>query len=106
MRRGFTLGADDRVVVIEDVVTTGGSTRETMAVARAAGATVVGAGAIIDRSGGNSNLGVPFHALVTLTLPTYEPDACPDVRGRAAGRQARLAVKFKARSLKPEVRAS
>jgi orotate phosphoribosyltransferase len=77
LRRGFTLGPDDRVVVIEDVVTTGGSTRETMAVATAAGAQVVGAGAVIDRSGGSSNLGVPFHALVSLTLATYQPDGCP-----------------------------
>ena len=77
LRRGFTLGADDRVVVIEDVVTTGGSTRETMVVAEAAGATVVAAGAVIDRSGGAPNLSVSFHSLVTLNLPTYQPDACP-----------------------------
>jgi len=77
LRRGFSLSASDRVVIIEDVVTTGGSTRETMVVARAAGATVVGAGAIIDRSGGSSSLDVPFRALVPLTLPTWEPDVCP-----------------------------
>jgi orotate phosphoribosyltransferase len=77
LRRGFRLGAADRVVVIEDVVTTGLSTRETIAVAEAAGATVVGAGAIIDRSGGASNLGVPFSSLVALSLPTFQPDACP-----------------------------
>jgi orotate phosphoribosyltransferase len=59
------------------VVTTGGSTRETMAVAEAAGAKVVAAGALIDRSGGHSSLGVPFAALVTLTLATYQPDECP-----------------------------
>jgi orotate phosphoribosyltransferase len=77
LRRGFSLSAADRVVVIEDVVTTGGSTRETMVVAQEAGATVVGAGAIIDRSGGRSSLDVPFHALVELALPTYQPEACP-----------------------------
>ena len=77
LRRGFTLSADDRVVVIEDVVTTGGSTRETMVVARQAGATVVGAGSIIDRSGGTSSLDVPFRALVALALPTYDPASCP-----------------------------
>jgi orotate phosphoribosyltransferase len=77
LRRGFALTPVDRVVVIEDVVTTGGSTRETMAVAATAGATVVGAGAIIDRSGGSSKLEVPFRPLVGLTLATYEPDACP-----------------------------
>jgi orotate phosphoribosyltransferase len=77
LRRGFTLAAADRVVVIEDVVTTGLSTRETIAVAQAAGATVVGAGAIIDRSGGSSDVGVPMSSLVTLSLPTYEEAACP-----------------------------
>ena len=77
LRRGFSLSHTDRVVVIEDVVTTGGSTRETMAVASAAGAHVVGAGAIIDRSGGNSSLAVPFSSLVTLTLATYQPEVCP-----------------------------
>ena len=77
LRRGFVLDPTDRVVVIEDVVTTGGSTRETMAVARAAGATVVGAGAVIDRSGGASSLDVPFESLVTLSVPAYQPDACP-----------------------------
>jgi orotate phosphoribosyltransferase len=77
LRRGFSLAPTDRVVVIEDVVTTGGSTRETLAVAVDAGASVVGAGSIIDRSGGRSDLGVPFHPLVAYSLPTYEPDACP-----------------------------
>jgi orotate phosphoribosyltransferase len=77
LRRGFSLQPDDRVVIIEDVVTTGGSTRETMAVAEAAGARVVGAGAVIDRSNGAVNLGVPFHPLETLALPTYPPETCP-----------------------------
>jgi orotate phosphoribosyltransferase len=77
LRRGFTLAPSDRVVVIEDVVTTGLSTRETIAVVTAAGATVVGAGAIIDRSGGTADLGVPFYALERLAFPTYQPDTCP-----------------------------
>jgi orotate phosphoribosyltransferase len=77
LRRGFGLDAGDRVLVIEDVVTTGGSTRETMQVARAAGAAVVGAGAIIDRSGRAGLLDVPFHALASLDVPTFEPDRCP-----------------------------
>ena len=77
LRRGFTLDPADRVLVVEDVVTTGGSTRETMEVARAAGATVVGAASIVDRSGGNAGLGVPYHALLSFALPTYEPDTCP-----------------------------
>lgn len=80
LRRGFSLGPNDRVIVIEDVVTTGGSTRETMAVAEAAGATVVAAGAVIDRSGGAPNLTVPFESLETLSLPTYEADGCPMCR--------------------------
>ena len=77
LRRGFSLEPGETVVVIEDVVTTGGSTRETIEVARAAGARVVGAGAIIDRSGGLQRLDVPFHALAELSLPTYEPASCP-----------------------------
>ena len=77
LRRGFRLEPGEPVLVVEDVVTTGGSTRETIEVARAAGARVVGAAAIIDRSGGNPGLDVPFHALATIALPTYQPDACP-----------------------------
>lgn len=77
LRRGFTLAPGERVLVVEDVVTTGGSTRETIDVARAAGATVVGAASIIDRSGGQQNLDVPYHALATVALPTYQPESCP-----------------------------
>lgn len=77
LRRGFTLAEIDRVLVIEDVLTTGGSTRETMQVARAAGAVVVGARSIVDRSGGTVRFDVPFHALLAVDLPTYQPDACP-----------------------------
>jgi orotate phosphoribosyltransferase len=77
LRRGFSLEPGERVLVVEDVVTTGMSTRETIEVAKAAGATVVGAAAIIDRSGGQQNLDVPFHALATVSLPTYQPEACP-----------------------------
>jgi orotate phosphoribosyltransferase len=77
LRRGFSLSPDEKVLVVEDVVTTGGSTRETVDVARAAGARVVGAAAIIDRSGGQQRIDVPFHALATIALPTYEAAACP-----------------------------
>jgi orotate phosphoribosyltransferase len=84
LRRGFALSPGEKVLVVEDVVTTGGSTRETIAVARAAGAVVVGAAAIIDRSGASTGaadarpgLDVPFHALATVSLPTYQPDSCP-----------------------------
>lgn len=77
LRRGFSLAPGERVLVVEDVITTGKSTRETIDVARASGARVVGAAAIIDRSGGQPSLDVPFHALATLSLPTHEPGACP-----------------------------
>src|SRR5207247_2336096 len=81
LRRGFTLGETDRVLVVEDVMTTGGSTRETIEVARAAGARVVGAAAIVDRIAATvsreSDLGVPFAALLRIDLPIYEPDQCP-----------------------------
>jgi orotate phosphoribosyltransferase len=77
LRRGFSLEPGEKVLVVEDVVTTGGSTRETMDVARAAGAIVVGAGAIVDRSGGKQALDVPFHALLPMDVKTYQPDACP-----------------------------
>jgi orotate phosphoribosyltransferase len=77
LRRGFALDASDRVLVVEDVVTTGGSTRETLDVARAAGAVPVGAAAIVDRSGATADLGVPFSALLRIMFPTYTADACP-----------------------------
>ena len=77
LRRGFTLAPGEKVLVVEDVVTTGGSTRETIDVARAAGAQVVGAASIIDRSGGQQSLDVPYHALATLSVPTYQPESCP-----------------------------
>jgi len=80
LRRGFSLDDHDRVLVVEDVWTTGGSTRETMQVARAAGAQVVGAASIVDRSPSSSargDLGVPFAALLQIDLATYESGACP-----------------------------
>jgi orotate phosphoribosyltransferase len=78
LRRGFIISESDRVLVIEDVLTTGKSTRETMQVARAAGAQVVGAASIVDRSSGQgADLGVPFAALLEITLPIHEPDKCP-----------------------------
>ncbi len=77
LRRGFTLEPGEKVLVVEDVVTTGGSTRETMDVARAAGATVVGACAIVDRSGGKQGLDVPFHALLPMDVKAYKEEECP-----------------------------
>ena len=78
LRRGFALDAGERVLVIEDVLTTGGSTRETIQVAAAAGGEVVGAASIVDRSGGMAEpFDVPFHALLTIDLPTYAAETCP-----------------------------
>jgi orotate phosphoribosyltransferase len=77
LRRGFSLGPEDKVLVVEDVVTTAGSTRETMAVASRAGAEVVGACAIVDRSGGTHGLELPFAALLSMHLPLYAEADCP-----------------------------
>ena len=77
LRRGFTLTAGEPVVVVEDVVTTGKSTREVMEVARASGARVVGVGSLVDRSAGSADLGVPRASLLELSVPTYAADACP-----------------------------
>jgi orotate phosphoribosyltransferase len=77
LRRGFVLAPEDRVLVVEDVVTTAGSTRETMQVARDAGAAVVGACAMVDRSGGRHALDVPFAALLPVDLHTYQESDCP-----------------------------
>ncbi len=77
LRRGFTLDESDRVLVVEDVLTTGGSTRETIDVAKAAGGHVVGAASIVDRSGGAARFDVPLQSLLDMALPTYEQDGCP-----------------------------
>ena len=77
LRRGFTVSPGQTALVIEDVVTTGGSTREVIAVLAAAGARVLAAGSVIDRSGGRVDLGVPRVALATLDAVTYPPEDCP-----------------------------
>ena len=77
LRRGFTLKPGDRVVVVEDVITTGGSTKEVIDIVRAAGAIPVAAGSIIDRSGGAVDLGIPRAALETLSVLAYSPEDCP-----------------------------
>src|SRR5262249_35985799 len=77
LRRGFVIGESDRVLVVEDGLTTGGSRRQTLQEARAGGGRVVGAGAIVDRSNGAVRFDVPFTALLAIDLPTYEPDRCP-----------------------------
>ena len=77
LRRGFSLAPGEPTLVVEDVITTGGSTRDTMAAVERAGGKVVGVGALIDRSGGKADLGVPKAALVTLSVQNYDPANCP-----------------------------
>ncbi len=76
LRRGFTVSPGEKTLVVEDVVTTGGSTRETIEALERAGANVVAAAAIIDRSGGTADVGVPLSALASLKVSSVEPDAC------------------------------
>ena len=77
LRRGFRLEPGQRVFMMEDVVTTGLSSREAIAAIHAAGGEVVAAGALVDRSNGTADLGVPFYPLIRLEVPTYQPDALP-----------------------------
>jgi orotate phosphoribosyltransferase len=76
LRRGFSVTAGERMLVVEDVVTTGGSTRETIQVLQELGAEVVGAASIIDRSSGKADVGVRRVALATLNVPSVEPGVC------------------------------
>jgi len=76
LRRGFSVSSGERVLVVEDVVTTGGSTRETVAALRSQGASVIGAASIIDRSSGQADVGVPRIALATLDVPSVDPAVC------------------------------
>ena len=77
IRRGFSVKNSDRIVVIEDVVTTGKSTRETIEVATASGGRVVGAASVFDRSDTTVSFDVPFQALASVSWPAYEPAVCP-----------------------------
>jgi orotate phosphoribosyltransferase len=77
LRRGFTIRPGERLLVVEDVITTGKSTRETIEVVKRAGGTAVAAGCLVDRSGGKADLGVPYQSLVTLDVPTYTAESCP-----------------------------
>jgi orotate phosphoribosyltransferase len=76
LRRGFNLEAGEPVVVVEDVITTGGSTREVMAAVVRAGARVAAVGSLVDRSGG-VDLGAPLRSLLCIDVPTYPPESCP-----------------------------
>jgi len=77
LRRGFNIARGERCFVVEDVVTTGGSTRETMEVVLQAGGSVTAAGSLIDRTGGKADLGVPRTALAVMDIPAYPPENCP-----------------------------
>jgi orotate phosphoribosyltransferase len=76
LRRGFTVSPNEKTLVVEDVITTGGSTRETVAALQLAGANVVAAASIIDRSSGEADVGVPRHALATLFVTSVDPSVC------------------------------
>lgn len=77
LRRGFSISPGEKVLVVEDVVTTGGSVREVMQVVREAGGVVVGVAALVDRSGGRVDFGVPLWSLVQLEVQSYAPQDCP-----------------------------
>ena len=77
LRRGFRLEPGSKVLMVEDVVTTGLSSREAIDAVRATGAEVVAESALVDRSGGAADLGVPFYPLVRIEVPTYEAEAVP-----------------------------
>jgi orotate phosphoribosyltransferase len=77
LRRGFEVHAGQKAVVVEDVITTGGSTKEVIRLLQNAGVQVLAAGSIIDRSGGKSDVGVPRVSLQELNVATYNPDGCP-----------------------------
>jgi orotate phosphoribosyltransferase len=77
LRRGFSLASGEPTLVVEDVITTGLSTRETITCVQQAGGKVIAVGSLIDRSGGAVDLGVPRSALVTLTVQNFNPTDCP-----------------------------
>ncbi len=77
LRRGFTLKKGERILVVEDVITTGGSTRECITALEACGGAVVGAASIVDRSNGAADVGVPRISLISLDVPSFSPANCP-----------------------------
>ena len=77
LRRGFYLEKGEKVFIIDDIVTTGGSVKENVQIAREAGAEIVGIGVLADRSGGKVDFGEPHKALMNLDLPVYKPEECP-----------------------------
>jgi orotate phosphoribosyltransferase len=77
LRRGFRIEPGEKVLLVEDVVTTGLSSREAIKAVEQAGGRVIGAASIVDRSGGSADLGVPYTSLIRIDVPTYEADALP-----------------------------
>jgi orotate phosphoribosyltransferase len=78
LRRGFVIDPGERVLIVEDIVTTGGSVREVLEVVKASGGIPVGVGLLVDRSGGQIDFGgLPQQALLTLSVPTYHAASCP-----------------------------
>jgi len=77
LRRGLQIKPEDRVLVVEDVVTTGGSCLEVVELAQSMGATVVGVGVIVDRTGGKLDVGLPFKSLVSMEIASFLPEDCP-----------------------------
>ena len=77
LRRGFAIQPGQKVLIVEDVVTTGGSVVETMDVVRAAGGEIVGVGVIVDRSAGKVDFGVPLHSVISMEVKSYPADECP-----------------------------
>lgn len=77
LRRGFEVKPRQKVLIVEDVVTTGGSVREVIELVKQAGGDIVGVGSIVDRTGGEIDFGVPFHAVISMEVESWEPDDCP-----------------------------
>ena len=77
LRRGFEIRPEERVLVVEDTVTTGGSVKEVISLVQACGGNVVGVGALVDRSGGAVDFGAPFKAVVSVGIPSWEANDCP-----------------------------
>ena len=96
LRRGFRVRGGERILVVEDVITTGGSTRDTIEALTAGGATVVGAASIIDRSGGQVDVGVPRLSLASLHVDAVDPNICEECqRGEPAEKPGSRAVSNK-----------
>ncbi|MFZ5640739.1 MAG: orotate phosphoribosyltransferase [Bacillota bacterium] len=77
LRRGFSIGKDEKVLVVEDVITTGGSVKEVIEVVKATGAEIVGVGVLVDRSNGRVEFGLPAEAVLRLDIKSYQPEECP-----------------------------